>query len=57
VGASLAVLPLIFSPLRTVRKTDEAEELVRPFNEQFAVGEVRGLGIRDELVHEALRRA
>lgn len=36
VGASVAVLPLFFSPLRTVRKTEDAEELVRSYNEQFA---------------------
>jgi MFS family permease len=39
VGASLAVLPLIFSPLRTVRRPDDAEDIVRPFNERFAPGE------------------
>ena len=36
VGASLAVLPLVFSPLRRVRKTEDAEEIVGPFNDEFA---------------------
>jgi MFS family permease len=37
VGASVAVLPLLFSPLRAVKTTEEAEELVRGYNERFAV--------------------
>ena len=37
VGASLAVLPLFFSPLRRVKVTADAEEIVRPLNEQFAL--------------------
>jgi MFS family permease len=37
VGASLAVLPLVLSPLRGVKKTEDAEEIVRPFNESFAL--------------------
>jgi len=36
IGASLAVLPLLLSPLRAIKKTEDAEELVRTFNEQFA---------------------
>ena len=39
VGASLAVLPLFFSPLRAVRTTEDAEVLVREYNEPFAVRE------------------
>ena len=39
VGASLAVLPLFFSPLRVVRTTEDAELLVREYNEPFAVRE------------------
>ena len=39
VGASVAVLPLFFSPLRAVRTTADAEELVRGYNERFAVRE------------------
>lgn len=35
IGASIAVLPLAFSPLRKVRRVEDADELVRPFNEQF----------------------
>jgi hypothetical protein len=38
-GASVAVLPLFFSPLRAVRTTGDAEELVRGYNERFAVRE------------------
>jgi len=37
VGASLAVLPLFFSPLRQIKETSQAEELVRPYNESFSV--------------------
>ena len=36
-GASVAVVPLFFSPLRRVKKTEDAEELVRSFNERFVV--------------------
>jgi MFS family permease len=39
VGASVAVLPLFFSPLWAVRTTADAEELVRGYNERFAVRE------------------
>ena len=39
IGASVAVLPLFFSPLRAVRTTADAEELVRGYNERFAVRE------------------
>jgi len=39
IGASVAVLPLVLSPLRTVKTTEDAEELVRGYNERFAVGE------------------
>jgi MFS family permease len=39
VGASVAVLPLFFSPLRGIRTTEDAEELVRGYNEGFAVRE------------------
>jgi MFS family permease len=38
IGASVAVLPLVVSPLRGVRTTADAEELVREYNERFAVG-------------------
>lgn len=34
-GASIAVVPLYLSPLRTIRTTNDALELVRPFNERF----------------------
>lgn len=37
VGASLAVLPLLFSPLRRVKVTADAEEMVRSYNERFAL--------------------
>ena len=37
VGACLAVLPLFFSPLRQIKETSQAEELVRPYNESFSV--------------------
>jgi len=37
IGASVAVLPLLFSPLRAVRTTADAEELVRGYNERFAI--------------------
>ena len=36
VGACLAVLPLFFSPLRQIKETSQAEELVRPYNEGFS---------------------
>lgn len=35
-GACVAVPFLVFSPLRRIRKTEDADELVGPFNEQFA---------------------
>lgn len=35
VGASVAVVPLFFSLLRTVRITSDAEELVRSYNDEF----------------------
>jgi MFS family permease len=35
VGAVLAVLPLFASPLRRIRDTEDALELVRPFNARF----------------------
>lgn len=37
VGASLAVLPLFFSPLRRVKVTADAEKMVRSYNERFAL--------------------
>ena len=37
VGASLAFLPLLFSPLRLVRENADAEELVREINAEFAL--------------------
>jgi len=40
VGASLAVIPLFFSPLRGVKRTEDAEEIVRSFNEEFALSAV-----------------
>lgn len=39
VGASIAVLPLAFSPLRSVRTTADAEELVREYTGRFALGQ------------------
>ncbi|NUT56074.1 MAG: MFS transporter [Thermoleophilia bacterium] len=39
IGASLAVIPLIFSPLRLVKTTNDAENLVRDYNESFAVAQ------------------
>jgi MFS family permease len=38
IGASAAVLPLYLSPLVNIRTTADAEELVRGYNEGFAVG-------------------
>jgi MFS family permease len=38
IGASVAVLPLYLSPLAGVRTTADAEDLVRAYNEGFAVG-------------------
>jgi hypothetical protein len=38
-GATIAVLPLLFSPLRAVKTTADAEELVREYNERFAIHE------------------
>lgn len=38
IGASLAVIPLFFSPLRRVKVTADAEEMVRSYNEQFISG-------------------
>jgi MFS family permease len=37
VGASLAFLPLIFSPVRLVKETADAEGLVREINAEFAL--------------------
>jgi MFS family permease len=37
IGASVAVVPLFLSPLRTVRETVDADEIVRTFNEQFVL--------------------
>jgi hypothetical protein len=37
IGASLAVLPLFFSQLRGVKTNADAEEIVRPYNERFAL--------------------
>ena len=39
VGASVAVLPLVFSPLRVVKTTEDAETLVREHNELFAAAQ------------------
>jgi MFS family permease len=39
-GAVLAVLPLVLSPLRSVRQTEDAEELVGTFNDRFALSQV-----------------
>lgn len=36
-GAALAVLPLVFSPLRAVQTTADAEELVRAYNKRFVL--------------------
>lgn len=38
VGAALAVIPLYFSTLRRITVTADADEIVRPLNEQFALG-------------------
>ena len=38
IGASIAALPLYFSPLLAVRTIDDAEEIVRPINKEFALG-------------------
>lgn len=35
IGACLAVLPLLLSPLARIRSVEEAQELVRPYNERF----------------------
>lgn len=37
VGATLAFVPLLFSPLRTIRTTEDADDLVRGYNEEFAL--------------------
>lgn len=37
IGASVAVLPLLFSPLRRIKGLEEAEGLVRSYNERFLV--------------------
>jgi len=37
VGASLAFLPLLFSPIRLVKETEDAEELVREINAEFVL--------------------
>jgi MFS family permease len=42
VGASLAFLPLLFSPVRQVRVTADAEEMVREINAEFALATVSG---------------
>ncbi len=36
-GAAVSVLPLFFSPLRKVKQLDDADEIARPFNEQFVL--------------------
>jgi MFS family permease len=36
IGASAAILWLLFSPVRSIRTTDDAEELSRAVNEEFA---------------------
>lgn len=38
-GACLAVLPLLFSPLAKLKSTEEAQQLVRGFNESFLAGD------------------
>jgi hypothetical protein len=38
VGAALAVIPLYFSTIRRITVTADADEIVRPLNEQFAFG-------------------
>jgi MFS family permease len=37
VGAVMSLLPLFFSPLAKIRRIDDADEIVRPFNEQFVL--------------------
>jgi MFS family permease len=37
IGASVAVVPLLFSPLRRVKVTADAEEMVRSYNDRFAL--------------------
>lgn len=41
-GASLAFLPLLFSPIRLVKETADAEELVRGINAAFLARDVLG---------------
>jgi predicted MFS family arabinose efflux permease len=36
VGAAVAFIPLLRSPIRSIRSNDDAEELVRSINEKFA---------------------
>jgi hypothetical protein len=36
IGASAAILWLLLSPVRSIRTTDDAEELSRAVNEEFA---------------------
>jgi MFS family permease len=36
IGASAAIVWLVFSPVRSIRTTEDAEELVRAINEEFA---------------------
>jgi MFS family permease len=38
IGASVAVVPLLFSPLRGIKGIDDAEELVQSYNDRFLVG-------------------
>ena len=35
IGACVAVLPLLLSPLARIKTTEEAQELVRPYNERY----------------------
>ncbi len=35
IGASLSIAPLLFSPMHTVRRVEDAEALVHRLNEQF----------------------
>jgi hypothetical protein len=37
IGGCASVPFLVFSPLRRIRRTEDADELVAPFNEQFAI--------------------
>ncbi len=37
IGAALSSIPLLLSPMRHVRRTEDAEEMVRAMNDEFRV--------------------